>query len=428
MKTIILAVLLTAVSFLMPAVAKVPPCVSSISLNTCTQAQRSALMMLNDPNHWYIYAPYYVTISFRHDPSTGDILTTVSEEDRALIIRGRTLFYQYVQLIVDGFTPNDQQLQEAEQQLKRLTSEFTDAWGEPFDPEDRQWSFVSFNVEDVFPSNNHTSDLNNVMFQGDREYALQSIKPVFDSCDLPICPQDRVAILLGSKPDDDKGKLYTDKGFRTTGGNGYHWTSETTRELVFADPSAKSNYDYNSFGVWAKDSFWGFWQADPSPLIGIDASSVFIAGGRNKSKPNPITGTWSGLAVGKHKLIDEVRVGRSKVTVYLGPKENKVDVTITGLSFGSHLVDMGENQYLAGALFWKGLNLTSDGSFRDHRMFGVIDSLDDTFAAIVPPSGENYSDTAYTITGQFYGSNGDEVTGVFDKNNIEGSFGAYRGD
>lgn len=126
-------------------------------------------------------------------------------------------------------------------------------------------------------------------------------------------------------------------------------------------------------------------------------------------------------------MFDEVRVGRSEVVVRLGPTENNVDVSITGLHFSGPGLAVNQERYDIGVtLSWKGLKLTDTGFFHDPRRFGMRDNLDDVFEAVVPVGGERYSDTAGTIRGQFYGRNGDEVTGVFDKNDVEGSFGAYR--
>ena len=210
----------------------------------------------------------------------------------------------------------------------------------------------------------------------------------------------------------DIDNYFVENGFRVTGRNAY---------------------DYTSFGIWAEDSFWGFWQGsiDNSNLNPwqpqLTPPTLFIAGG-SSNPTEPTTGTWTGLAVGKHKLFPEVRVDRSEVVVNLDTRE--VDVTITGLVFGSVTAAAinGEAQtFEAGlALSWKGLPLYVDGSFDASQEYGVVDSLDDVFSAIVPTSGENYSDTAETIRGAFYGENANEVTGVFSKNDIEGSFGAYR--
>ena len=230
--------------------------------------------------------------------------------------------------------------------------------------------------------------------------------------------------LLGGG-DNDKESLFVDSGFRVTG-------------VV--------DTDYTSFGVWAQDSYWGFWQSEirnqkiATGSTGSDfgdttlyslvdgTDTLFIAGGRNPQKPRIGTGTWKGLAVGKHKLIPNVRVGRSEIMVDFDTSE--VDVTISGLVFGgavSASVNGQQQDVEAGnTLSWKGLSLQDDGSFRDPRQYGVVSNLDDVFSGVVPISGVNYEYTADTLMGQFYGTSGNEVTGVFNKEDIEGSFGAYR--
>ena len=218
----------------------------------------------------------------------------------------------------------------------------------------------------------------------------------------------------------DLDTYFVENGFRVTG-------------LSKNDPH--SSYDYTSFGVWAQDSFWGFWQGAEkevsalTPWASPTRPTLFIAGGHNWTKPTIGTATWTGLAVGKHKLASEIRVGRSEVVVDFAASE--VDVTIAGLVFGGVTAASvnGESQtFEAGqALVWKGLPLNDYGYFHEPRRYGVVNGLDDVFQTAIPVSGENYLDTADTIRGTFHGENGDEVVGVFSKNDIEGSFGAYRG-
>ena len=109
---------------------------------------------------------------------------------------------------------------------------------------------------------------------------------------------------------------------------------------------------------------------------------------------------------------------------------SEVDVTISGLVFGgavSASVNGQQQDIEAGnTLLLEGAFVTDDGSFRDPRQYGVVSNLDDVFAGIVPISGVNYEDTADTLRGQFYGTNGNDVSGVFNKEDIQGSFGAYR--
>ena len=111
---------------------------------------------------------------------------------------------------------------------------------------------------------------------------------------------------------------------------------------------------------------------------------MFVAGGRNPQKPGIGTGTWQGLAVGKHKLLPDVRVGRSEVAVDFDT--NEVDVTISGLVFGGTATASvnGEQQELeaGNTLSWKGLSLADDGSFVDPRKYGVVSNLDDVFAGV----------------------------------------------
>lgn len=265
------------------------------------------------------------------------------------------------------------------------------------------------------------SDGSDFLFEGDAEAALAWAASY--GCSWPIC--NVVSELLGGQ--------YVQQGFLVTGLEGPPTPIHPLHDREFL-----------SFGIWAQNSYVGFWQkanvVNPAAFDPVDpktwgvdldnplGSFLFFAGGRNPAKPT--TGTWRGLAFGRHELFPGVRVGRSKIVVNLAASE--LDVTITGLvaGTGAAFATDGNRQdvEIGNTLTWKGLPLHTDGSFDEPRTYGARDSLDDVFAADLPLTGEYYPDTAGTIEGQFYGPNGDEVAGVFHKNGIQGSFGAYRGD
>ena len=389
-----------------PATAKVSPCTDTLQYeddgrwitgdSTCTYAQLRA---------WHT------------------IHTDIEEEDQQWLFGDinanadlKRLYLAYLDLIYEGYTPNDAELNSAE-------TAFRDAAGAAGIARLVDHVIIPFRLDDVFPG--YWNDIDGVMFMGNRHAAFDWIEGRL-YCGMPFCnPSDRVVRLLGGG-DNDKESLFVDNGYRVTG---------------------EVDTDYTSFGLWAQDSYWGFWQSkvsnrkkatesveseygDSIVYSYVDATdTLFIAGGRNPQKPGIGTGTWQGLAVGKHRLVPDVRVGRSEITVDFDTSE--IDVTISGLFFGgtsSASIDGGQRQdYESGqTLSWKGLSLQEDGSFQDPRQYGVISSLDDVFASEVPTSGVNYKDTAHSLRGQFYGANGNEVSGVFNKEDIRGSFGAYR--
>ena len=321
----------------------------------------------------------------------------------------KNAYIAYYRLIYQGYTLDDEVLQDAAKTLGDLYV----ASG----LHERINAITIDPLEYILVDNFDTP-----MFMGDyrsRNSALEWVREQRDECEKSgdDCVFGAPQRLLGAGGVEIED-AYVDHGFRITG----------------------IDTDITSFGVWAQDSYWGFWQSekykgkellweidgftDSTAYSLFDArETLFIAGGRNMSKPG--TGTWNGLAVGMHKLLDQVRVGRSEIVVYLDA--SKVDVTISGLNFGlSRFSYNDEDQEVAVQLKWEGLDLTDAGSFHDPRTFGVRGDLDDAFATMIPTAGENYDDTANTIRGQFYGAGGREVTGVFDKNDIEGSFGAYR--
>ena len=388
---LVTGLVLLAFFIVVPVMAKVPACDtqtlanSSYRPDSCTAAQWSA--------YWN---------KTKEFPRNSDNRRVFSQEDVNTII-------SYYDLIIEGFTPNDEELQEVIIKVMTILDRVEEccSWIVT------EYLKVEFDANSVFPGGGETDndDIDGVMFLGNTATALNWAF-VDKVCDMPICPSGRgadriVRLLDGGAKEDSKDSYFVEDGFRVTG-----WTD---------------NWDYTSFGLWAQDSFWGFWQGSESDDLRGLPPTLFIAGGRNPAKPTIGTATWIGLAVGKHKLFPDVRVGRSEITVNLDASE--LDVIITGLVFGSTTVFSGQvtgHVEVGTALSWKGLPLHDNGSFNEPRKYGVVDSLDDVFATVIPVGGENYSDTAYTIKGQFYGENGDEVTGVFNKNDIEGSFGAYR--
>ena len=391
----------------MPSMAKTPACSETVQeqyisywnlspvASDCTYAQLSA---------W----------TFRRSANNDD--KWLLDDDASVV----NAYVAYLSRVYEGYMPADRVLQDAEKAFK-------DAYTES----GMYAKYVEY-LED--PENGEFSSTDPFDYllvwceapmliggQGARNAGRDWVREEFAACEETndTCVYGAAQRLLGAG-NSTTDSLYLDDGFRMTG----------------------IDTDVTSFGVWAQDSYWGFWQSkeykgkralwelegfgDSTAYVSIPMRhTLFIAGGRNPTKPT--TGTWEGLAVGQHKLLNVVRVGHSEIVVNLDA--SKVDITITGLNFGGSRFSVNDDEFdVAPQLTWTGLDLSNGGSFHDPRTFGVQDDLDDAFAAVLPDSGENYSDTASTIRGQFYGENGHEVTGVFDKNHVEGSFGAYRQD
>ena len=428
--------LILAFSLAMPVMAKISACDTSTeaTLTTCTGAQQSA---------------YDLKI---YSQSNSDFSIDDFDDANAL-----NKYREYLDKIIEGYTPNDEEFQEPYLAVRELRDSGNRNYRDYF-------GMVTFFVGDVYPDfhstlweesdwekhfNEFDSDFHDTWTKGDWQnayiWALRQSYPCeidMALCDTrdpiiesdiplaiaysapPVRITDRVVELLGGGT-ATKDSLYIENGYRTTGfnfgGDNYYYYDE------------ENYYDYRAFGVWAQDSYWGFWEegiweADGFNYFGeedvaIEFNTLFIAGGRNHTKPT--TGTWRGLAVGKHKLLSRTRVGRSEIIVNLDASE--VDVNITGIAIlGSSDQYLGEILGITPAIQWKGIPLSDMGLFRDVPKFGVHTSLDDVFVLGVPVGGTTYGDTAYSIAGQFYGENGDEVTGTFEKLGYLGSFGAYK--
>ena len=415
--------LILAFSLAMPVMAKISVCDTSTeaTLTTCTGAQQSAYDLK-------IYSQSY-----------SDFFIKNFDDANAL-----NKYREFLDLIIEGYTPNDEEFQEPYLAVRELrdSGKFNYRY---------YFGMVTFFVGDVYPDfdstlwtesdwdeyyKNYFSDTHDSWTRGDwlnaynwalrQSYPCEIDRAVCDTrdpidnySDNPVRITDRIVELLGGGT-ATKDSLYIENGYRTTGINFGD----------FDDYQDDSLHDYRAFGLWAQDSYWGFWEEGiwededkfylEEPTI---FSTLFISGGRNHTKPT--TGTWKGLAVGKHKLLSRTRVGRSEVIVNLDASE--VDVNITGIAIlDSSAQYLGEILGISLAIQWKGIPLSDMGLFRDVPKFGVHTSLDDVFVLGVPVGGTTYWDTAYSITGQFYGENGDEVTGTFDKLGYLGSFGAYR--
>ena len=396
------------ISIAPPALAKIDGCDTSTetTLSACTDAQQTA---------------------YRYKEEADNFQTTSYGIGEDHI----NSYVQYLDLVIQGYTPNDEEYQSPEAVVESLIESFRYS-SHPF-------SLVEFGQEDVFPGfefneEEFNSDISDTKFMYDigswKKWPLDWARDHGNACESRICngtirTTDRVVELLGggSKTKED---LYVENGYRTTG---FDWGKF---------PDDDENLDYRALGVWAQDSYWGFWEyldelpedyeyLDEAQLellrrqgLYDTSKAVFIAGGRNPSRPG--TGTWKGLAVAKYEGGGEVQVGHSEIIVNLDASE--VDVNISGLAASNYATVI--EGFGTTLLTWKGLPLDENGFFHDPRRFGVHSSLRDVFAAELLPVGSDYTDTANSIRGQFYGENGDEVTGTFNHGRFIGSFGAYQ--
>ena len=387
------------------ASAKVSPCEEGSF--SCTQAQYDAWASLNALN-----VASRVTDDGSFDISTLKTVYQPADENDVASYRN------YLTLIVQGYTVNDQELLDAIELFPHWITVWH--WDDKTYPE-----LITFGLNDVYPEYDAYSTSEMPRWSvGDRGILEKFRKPAVDcsyeSSYGPICPppgDDIIADIFDASSRDD---LFVESGFRVT----YY------RGLRNSDPTR--------FGIWAKDSFWGFAELLKSDTGGVDyerlsrpygwlheKGTVFFADGRNPNKPISGNATWNGMAVARSYYFPEVRVGHSRVVANFDTSE--VDVDIWGLKFGMGIAVNEDDLEIADSLSWKGLALAGSGGFSDYyRPTGVITQLDDAFPAELPRSGEYFSDTAFTISGQFFGDSGDEVVGIFDKNSIYGSFGAYR--
>jgi len=354
----------------------------------------------------------------------------------------------YLDLILQGYTPNDQELQDAIAIFERARAAWAvDQVARETTGGEWYYGVVDFEPSDVFEDFDddlETEFLYSVRTDGtwqvhahgdDFEWPIEQFTAAvrLEDCEEPICNRstDRIVAMLGGGFSASRDSLYVDGGFRVTGIGSLE--GEDLEHLDFYDDL----WSFESFGLWAQDSYWGaVWEQQYFDGMSLANEALFIAGGRNPTKPMA-SGTWNGLAIGAprtdHSSDSQVRVGHSEITVHLDT--NEVDVTITGITEGSSAtVRVGDGSVelatvtveALSALEWKGLSLTDQGYFADQRSSGVVPALDDVWGSSLPPEGEIFGQTHGTIGGQFYGTDGNEVTGVFDKAGYVGSFGAYQ--
>ena len=383
----------------------------------CTDAQQTA---------------YSIRESLQHDTDTPIAVVNA--------------YRNYLNGILLGYTPNDSTLQN-----------LLNVWlaTEAQHPGDDAYDEVEFRPSDVFETFDDDIDEEDILSirtdgswqthrsKFDDGWPLEDITAIvqLEDCEESVCNRvtDRVVAMLGGGFSATKESRYVESGFRVTGLRNF------PAEVDLDSFRGLSSYD--SFGLWAQDSYWGaIWDEgysffDTSHRIGVAEQALFISGGRNPAKPSE-SGTWKGLAIGTRLLgagadeerwTDHVRIGHSEITVRLDSSE--VDVTITGIAGGlSGTVRIGDgNSEIATvsveavtALEWKGLSLDDNGYFADARKFGEVSTLDDVFESDLPSEGEAFRDAHDTIGGQFYGAEGAEVVGVFNKAGYVGSFGAYQ--
>ena len=150
--------------------------------------------------------------------------------------------------------------------------------------------------------------------------------------------------------------------------------------------------DYTVLGGWLEKSFFGAGRVLGSGTVGeqslngFDALMAFSAG--QESQSNPISGSaiWRGLMVGLDRTASSHTInGEATLTFDFG--RQALDVAMTNIK--------GERTY--DDMNWNDLPVRN-GEF-------------------------SYSDT---LSGSFYGSNHEEVGGVFERNHITGAFGASR--
>ena len=243
--------LILAFSLAMPVMAKNSACDTSTeaTLTTCTGAQQSA---------------YDLKI---YSQSNSDFFIDGFDDANAL-----NKYREYLDKIIEGYTPNDEEFQELYLAVRKLRDSGKHYYRDYF-------GMVTFFVGDVYPDFGSTlweesdweeyfeefaSDFHDTWTRGDwrnaYNWALRQSYPCeIDTalCDTrdpidgshvnPVRITDRVVELLGGGT-ATKDSLYIENGYRTTGinfGDFYYYQDGGL-------------YDYQAFGLWAQDSYWVF--------------------------------------------------------------------------------------------------------------------------------------------------------------------------
>ena len=162
--------------------------------------------------------------------------------------------------------------------------------------------------------------------------------------------------------------------------------------------------DIHVYGGWLDHSFFAsqtnLLTNDIYPDRGATVVLAYAVGFSTGENPNAADGTarWEGLMIGRHISASasrgQVVLGDADVTVDLGTSAMTADVEFTGIAnteSGARLDDMA----------WRGIAVEEGG-------FARRDADDDT------------------ISGRFFGSNEEEVGGVFERDGIAGVFGGRR--
>ena len=156
------------------------------------------------------------------------------------------------------------------------------------------------------------------------------------------------------------------------------------------------------YGGWMEYSAFAvqvvYYPSIANPEVVIGAPYAFgNSTGTNPSDVSGRTGTWTGVVVGA-----DYSVGSNRGNVIHGTATVDVDFINTDVDASfSNLVDLDNPNRSIANMDWSNIPL-SNGTFSDE-------------------SGSNQ------IRGRFYGPNHEEVSGVFDRNQISGAFGAIRG-
>ena len=153
--------------------------------------------------------------------------------------------------------------------------------------------------------------------------------------------------------------------------------------------------DYTVYGGWLSENFFGIEQkrwrgrAQYGSVEGLETLIAFSTG--TESGSNPVTGSaeWNGLVVALDQTAP-TRAVNGQASLTFDFADNTLDVGLSNIS--------GPRTY--NDISWKNLTV------RDGRFSDGADSN--------------------SLSGSFYGSNHEEVGGVFERNQLIGAFGASR--
>ena len=156
-----------------------------------------------------------------------------------------------------------------------------------------------------------------------------------------------------------------------------------------------ANFEYLSYGGWLTNSAFSVDILTVDAFAGDGETSILVGlsyGDATGSRPTTGSGRWGGTMVGVHKRMGYLVQGSADIRI-----NSFADNTLTILNlFNIKRLDNGAD---VANLDWTAVPINADGTFASS-------------------SGD--------VSGAFYGENHEEIGGVFNREDIIGSFGGPR--